>query len=158
MILRFKKIVYQKTLYPKTNEIEIVIFFYLVFYLTITVFMGKIVDCEVVFSGGLMSDIQSEPKTKSCPFCHELIMEEAIKCRFCKADLSSADSAESAESNEARKSEDGMSSTQAKFFYSSVVIVFAGIFFFTRSFNLAFILTGIYSFLMYLVVEKKRKN
>jgi uncharacterized protein (DUF983 family) len=85
-------------------------------------------------------------KTKACPACGQIILEEAIKCRFCKTDL-----------NETR-SEDGMSSSQATFFYISILFVFGLILFFTKSVNLAFILTSLYSLILYLSLDKKNKK
>ncbi|MGE5342427.1 MAG: hypothetical protein ACM3SY_13200 [Candidatus Omnitrophota bacterium] len=93
-----------------------------------------------------MTDVQTETQYKKCPNCGQDILAEAIKCRHCKTHLTE------------HKSEDGMSSSQASFFYSSIVIICGGIFFISKSLNLAFILTAVYSFVLYLVLDRKNKR
>jgi uncharacterized protein (DUF983 family) len=104
------------------------------------------VPCKIVFPGGVMSEIQTESQNKKCPNCGEEILKEAIKCRFCKTNLSED------------KSEDGMSSGQATFFYSSIVAIFVGVLLISKSINLSFIMTIVFSFILYLMLDSKHKK
>jgi len=89
---------------------------------------------------------ETTQKTKTCPACGQVILEEAIKCRFCKTDITET------------RAEDGMSSSQATFFYISILVVFGLILFFSKSVNLAFIFTTLYSLVLYLSLDKKNKK